>query len=385
LLAIPASRGYFIQTFAAPDDLVHPLFSSTPFMSSAPQASVSKPSFSFARVAVVLVLAILVLGGVYVVKSREWERAASVRAPTMLVQMGFRSTTPMHLDPEYKDADGDLLADAPNDPSQFVTPEKLVFCFITSDTTDSEPSSWNQLVDFVSKRVGKPAEVIAFDSSADEIEALRDGKVHVARFNTGNVPAAVNTGGFVPFCTIGRDDNSVVSVYAQIIVPAASPIQTLADLEGRMLTFTDPGSNSGYKAALVLLKDRGLLPQRDYDFRFSNSQEKSIQGIIGGKYEAAAVASERLQRDVANGSADSTKFRVIESSKPFPPSAIGCAHKLSPELVQKIRGAFLEYTWTSTDLEKLFAGSGATKFVPVIYKSDFEWVRIIADAVRDPT
>jgi phosphonate transport system substrate-binding protein len=366
-------------------DLAHSFFTSTPVMSGTPETTVSKPSFSFARVVTLLSLAILVLGGVYVVKSREWEQAARVRAPTMLVQMGLRSTTPLHLDPLYTDADGDLLADAPQDPSQLITPEKLVFCFITSDTTDSEPSSWNQLVDFVSKRVDRPVEMVAFDTSAEEIQALRDGKVQVARFNTGNVPAAVNAGGFVPFCTLGRADNNIVSVYSQIIVPAASPIHTLADLKGRMFTFTDLGSNSGYKAALVLLKDRGLLPQRDYDFRFSNSQEKSIQGIIDGKFEAAAVASERLQRDVASGSVDSAKFQVIESSKPFPPSAIGCAYNLSPELVQRIRGAFLEYSWTNTDLEKMFAGSGATKFVPVSYKSDFEWVRLIADAVRDPT
>ncbi len=53
--------------------------------------------------------------------------------------------------------------------------------------------------------------------------------------------------------------------------------------------------------------------------------------------------------------------------------------------MEKIRGAFLEYAWQGTDIEKLFAGSGATKFVPVYYKEDFEWVRLIAEAVRDPS
>ena len=353
-------------------------------MNAAPQTSVPKPSFSFARVMTLLVLAILVFGGVYFVKSRQWEQATRQNVPTMLVQMGFDSAKPMQLDPQYTDADGDLVADPPKSPSQLVDPDKLVFCFITSETTDSEPSSWNQLVDFVSKRVGKPVEMVTFDSSAEEIQALHDGKVHVARFNTGNVPAAVNAAGFVPFCTLGRDDNSIVGVYSQIIVPAENPIHTPADLKGQMFTFTSPGSNSGYKAALVLLKDRGLLPQRDYDFRFSNSQDSSIQGVSSGKYQAAAVASERLQRAVASGAVDAAKFRIIESSKPFPPSAIGCANNLAPDLVEKIRSAFLEYAWNGTDLEKLFAGSGATKFVPVVYKNDFEWVRLIADAVRDP-
>src|SRR5262249_22634414 len=150
------------------------------------------------------------------------------------------------------------------------------------------------------------------------------------------VPSAVNSGGLVPLCTIGRDDGNIASNYCQIIVPAASPIQSLGDLKGHMLTFTSLGSNSGYKAALVLLRDRGLLPQRDYSVRFSSSHDASIQGISKGEYEAAAVASELLQRAVASGSADKAKIRIIETSKPFPPATIGCAHDLAPELVEKI-------------------------------------------------
>jgi phosphonate transport system substrate-binding protein len=78
------------------------------------------------------------------------------------------------------------------------------------------------------------------------------------------------------------------------------------------------------------------------------------------------------------------KLQVIDQSKPFPPATLGYVYNLSPELAQKIRAAMLEFPWAGTGLEKEFAGTRATKFVPVSYKNDFEWARIIADAVRDP-
>ena len=137
----------------------------------------SKPSFSFARVVTMLVLAIVILVGVYFVKTREWqEQAANVRMPHMLIRMGLDATAPMQLDPQFTDADGDLVADAPKDPAQLATPDQIVFCFITSDTADSERSSWSELADFVSKRVGKRAEIVTFDTAAEEIQALPNGK-----------------------------------------------------------------------------------------------------------------------------------------------------------------------------------------------------------------
>src|SRR5215470_14257729 len=107
-------------------------------MSAAAQTAMSKPSLSITRVAALVVLAIFVLVVVYFVKTREWQQAANVRMPAMLEQFGFNSTTPMQLDPQYTDADGDLVPDAPKDPSRLVTPDKLVFCFLTSDTADTE-------------------------------------------------------------------------------------------------------------------------------------------------------------------------------------------------------------------------------------------------------
>src|SRR5262249_26398596 len=149
-----------------------------PVMSSDPQSSTPKPSFSFARVLTLLVLAVVVIGVLYIVKSREWEQPSREKEEKLLSQMGFGSATPMQLDRQYVDADGDLVADPPKDPSQLITPTKIEFSFIGSDTADDERANWKDFADFLSKKTSIPVEVVAFKNREDERQAMHDGKLH---------------------------------------------------------------------------------------------------------------------------------------------------------------------------------------------------------------
>jgi phosphonate transport system substrate-binding protein len=171
----------------------------------------------------------------------------------------------------------------------------------------------------------------------------------------------------------------------QIIVPADSPIQELKDLKGRELTLTEPGSNSGFKAPLVLLsKDKGLQPGRDFTIRYSGGHDASIEGVANETYQAAAVASDIFARALNEDPPKYQKqqFRVIYESENFPTAGFGYAWNLKPELAAKIREAFFKFEWKGTGVEKEFAASKQTKFVPVQFKDDFALVRRIDDAIR---
>ncbi len=166
----------------------------------------------------------------------------------------------------------------------------------------------------------------------------------------------------------------------QIIVPAKSTLMNLEDLKGHTITFTDRSSNSGYKAALVKLEEIDLLPERDYSWRFSGSHRASIAKIAAGEAEAAPVASDLLQRTVAEGTVSLGDLRVIKESESFPPAALGYVYNLTPELASQVKAALLEFTFSGTPLEKQF--QDATHFVPISYKKDFELIRKIDDNVK---
>jgi phosphonate transport system substrate-binding protein len=92
-------------------------------------------------------------------------------------------------------------------------------------------------------------------SNAAQIEAMRAGRLHVAGFNTGSNPLAVNCAGFVPFAMMASADGSY-GYEMEIITYPGSGIETVEDIKGKKLAFTAPTSNSGYKAPSAMLQGR---------------------------------------------------------------------------------------------------------------------------------
>jgi phosphonate transport system substrate-binding protein len=132
---------------------------------------------------------------------------------------------------------------------------------------------------------------------------------------------------------------------------------------------------------LVLLLDQHkLLPERDYDWGFSQGHENSVKQVAAKEFEVAPVASDILARMVEKGEVDADSFRSIHESERFPPATIGVAYNLKPELQEQIKTTLLEFDWKGTGLEKEF-GPEATKFVPVNYKNDWANIRRIDQVI----
>jgi phosphonate transport system substrate-binding protein len=292
---------------------------------------------------------------------------------------------PLKLAEKFKDADGDLVADPASSPDQ-VDPPTILFSYVGTSQAEGERlrERFKEFVAYLSTRTGRPVEFSVFNSPEEELKALCTGKLHVAGVNTGNIPTAVNQCGFVPICGLATDQG-VSSYQMQIIVPADSPIQKLEDLRGRELTLTEPGSNSGFKAPLVLLaRDHNIKPGKDFNVRYSGGHEASIEGIANGTYQAAAVASDVLKRVMAEDPPKIKKeqFRVIYESENFPTAGFGYVCTLKPDLAQKVKDAFFSFQWKGTGVEREFAASAQTKFIPVSFKNDFSLVRRIDDEIR---
>src|SRR3569833_3204645 len=157
------------------------------------------------------------------------------------------------LDKMYCDRDGDLVADTPSDAKQLVNPSVLVFAYTPVEDPAVYGKVWDGFIKHMEKATGKKVVFFPVQSNAAEIEAMRSGRLHVAGFNTGSNPIAVNCAGFVPIAIMGGK-NAEFGYEMEIIVPADSAAKSPADLKGKKLAFTEPTSNSGFKAPSALLK-----------------------------------------------------------------------------------------------------------------------------------
>ncbi|WP_447555044.1 phosphate/phosphite/phosphonate ABC transporter substrate-binding protein [Vreelandella sp. EE22] len=284
------------------------------------------------------------------------------------------------LSSRYSDNDGDMVADQPSDESQWVNPNTLVFAYTPVEDPAVYAEVWADFLDHLSEATGKTVQFFPVQSNAAQQEALRAGRLHIAGFNTGGVPVAVNCGGFRPFAMMAADDGSF-GYEMEIITYPGSGIETVEDLAGRQLAFTSETSNSGFRAPSALLRSEyNMEAGEDFEPAFSGSHDNSILGVVNQDYDAAAIANSVATRMIARGVVNEGDFEVIYTSETFPTTGYGLAHNLDPELAQQIQDAFFSYDWEGTALEAEFANSGEAQFIPITYQENWSVVRTIADA-----
>jgi phosphonate transport system substrate-binding protein len=283
------------------------------------------------------------------------------------------------LDPRFKDADGDLVADTPADT---IDPATLVFAYTPVEDPAVYAKVWDSFLRHMEKTTGKKVQFFPVQSNAAQIEAMRAGRLHVAGFNTGSVPLAVNCAGFVPFAIMG-DEKGLFGYEMEIITYPGSGIKQLADLKGRKLAFTSETSNSGFKAPSALLRSEFKLEAgKDYTAVFSGKHDNSVLGVANKDYDAAAIANEVMRRMFDRGVVKREQIVTIYKSDTFPTTGYGMVYNLKPELAKKVQEAFFTFQWKGTELEKEFAKQGVSKFVPISYKKDWEVVRKVDSAMN---
>ena len=279
------------------------------------------------------------------------------------------------LDKIYCDRNDDLTADLPTDPKKIVNPSTLIFAYTPVEDPAVYTKVWDGFIKHMEKTTGKKVVFFPVQSNAAEIEAMRSGRLHIAGFNTGANPIAVNCAGFVPFAIMGSKDG-VFGYEMEIIVPADSPIKTPADLKGKKVAFTAPTSNSGFKAPSAILESEfGLKAERDFTPAFSGKHDNSVIGVANKDYDAAAIANEVMFRMFERKVVDKAKIRTIYKSETFPTTSYGLAHNLDPALAEKIKQAFFNFPWEGSALKAEFKTED--RFVPITYQKDWSVIRKI--------
>lgn len=283
------------------------------------------------------------------------------------------------LDKRFCDRNGDLVADAPTDSKRWVDPPTLIFAYTPVEDPEVYRKVWDGFLRHLEKSTGKKVSFFAIQSNAAQIEAMRAGRLHVAGFNTGSNPIAVNCAGFVPFAMMAAKDGSY-GYQMEIITHVDSGVTKVQDLKGKKMAFTAPTSNSGYKAPSALLKSEfGLEAERDFTPAFSGKHDNSILGVVNRDYDAAAVANSVLTRMIARKVVDGSRIRSLYKSGTFPTTGYGHVYNLKPELAEKVKQAFMTFPWEGSELKKEFKTED--RFIPISYKEHWEVVRKIDGAM----
>ncbi len=281
------------------------------------------------------------------------------------------------LDKRFCDVDGDLIADIPTDPSQWLDPDTLIFAYTPVEDPAVYRDAWVEFMAHMEAVTGKKAVIFPVQSNAAQIEAMRSGRLHIAGFNTGSNPLAVNCAGFRPFTIMASADGHF-GYEMEILTYPGSGIEAVEDIRGGKLAFTSPTSNSGFKAPSAILKaDFGMEAERDFEPVFSGKHDNSILGVANHDYPAASIANSVLHRMISRDVIKADQVISIYKSQTFPTTGFGVVYNLKPELQEKIQEAFFTFDWEGTALQEEFSKSNEAQFIPMTYQVFWDVIRKI--------
>ena len=113
-------------------------------------------------------------------------------------------------------------------------------------------------------------------------------------------------------------------------------------LKGHSFAFIDPDSTSGFLVPKAALMKQGIDPDRDFSkILFLGQHDAAIIAVYKRTVDAAAVSSNILKSLLEKGIVDENEIRVIFSSPPIPQSLWTYREGISPEIVTRVKQAFL--------------------------------------------
>src|SRR5688572_27320929 len=132
-------------------------------MSNSSPALAPKRSFSVVRVLLAIIPALLIAGVWLAVEYLAGRADFAATGQDLLTQLGHSAAASLELAPQFTDANGDLVADAPQDAASQRSPDKLVLSFLASSDAAEDKKNWKEFAEFLSQKTSKPVDVVAFE------------------------------------------------------------------------------------------------------------------------------------------------------------------------------------------------------------------------------
>ena len=176
-------------------------------------------------------------------------------------------------------------------------------------------------------------------------------------------PPPVELLGVLPVFDDERNQGQPV-YFCDVVVRNDGPIHAFSELEGGSWAYNDACSLSGYYSLLNKLAESDV-DETYFDNIFcSGSHLDSIEAVLSGEADAAAIDSNVLRIRHREVPALCSKLRVIESWGPFPIQPVVVSSVLPSRLKQRLRAAFLA-TEENQRTHQILKEFGLTRFVVV--------------------
>ncbi|AVR88917.1 putative selenate ABC transporter substrate-binding protein [Thauera aromatica] len=219
------------------------------------------------------------------------------------------------------------------------------------------------LGDYLEKETGLEVVFTPVSDYAAVVEGLAAKKIDLAWLGGFTyVQARLRTHGeALPI--VQRAEDEVFT--SKFIVPADSPVKSLAELKGKTFAFGSPSSTSGHLMPRFFLLEDGIDPDKDFArIAFSGAHDATVAFVASGRAEAGVLNASVMDKLIEKGDANAGRVKVIATTPPYYDYNWTVRPGLDPALREKIANAFLKLDPADPAHKELMALQRASKFVP---------------------
>ena len=219
------------------------------------------------------------------------------------------------------------------------------------------------LGDYLKKKTGMDVQFTPVTDYAAVVEGLATNKIDLAWLGGFTfVQAKLRTnGGAVPIVQRIEDEKFT----SKFIVPADSPVKSLAELKGRTFAFGSPSSTSGHLMPRFYLLRAGIDPDKDFKaVAFSGAHDATVAFVASGRAEGGVLNASVWDKLVESGNPNVAKVRVLSTTPPYYDYNWTVRPGLDAALTKKLTDAFLELDSGNPEHKELMALQRASKFIP---------------------
>ena len=264
--------------------------------------------------------------------------------------------------------------------------QKVVIALKPDKNPEQMMQERKTLSDFLSKKLGKPVEVIVPLSASVITEGFANGTVDLGYLSaTDMVVAQKRNAGQVLLAGEIEGKNSYQSYWLSL---KEKPYSKVEDLKGKPVAFASKTSTSGYLIPIYDLKQKGLLtkPNAEEFFGagnlfFGTGYVSAVERVLNGQAEAAAVSYYVLDKDKHLTPEQRAKLKKVAEQGPVPTHLIAVRSTISEADRATLRTALL--TMNEKENEELRDKLFTSKLVEVDAEAHLRAIREALEFLGD--
>ena len=259
------------------------------------------------------------------------------------------------------------------------TPQTTLRVSAIPDESPTElQRKFKPLGDYLKKETGLDVQFTPVTDYAAVVEGLASRKIDLAWLGGFTfVQAKLRTeGGATPLVQRAEDEKFT----SKFIVPADSPVKTLADLKGRSFAFGAPSSTSGSLMPRHFLLQAGIVPERDFKtVAYSGAHDATVAFVASGRADAGVLNASVWDKLTEAANPNAARVRVLATTPPYYDYNWTARPGLDLALARKITDAFVKLDPANPEHKEVMALQRASKFIPT-KTSNYDGIEAAAKA-----